>query len=210
MPDISHTIVAKSDQLNAGDLAAPITVTVRSVRVTRDDQPVIVDIGDDYQPWKPCKGMRRLLARTWGTNTDTWPGHRVTLFNDHTAKWAGEEVGGIRVKAMSGISRSTPYNMRTSKKGTKRYDVAPLEKAAPAAPAITDAEARAKFLKYAKGKGVTPEHVAAYLATKDAILTDLSADDLRGLARDIGKIQAFAAEHDKGDGEWDDVGGGES
>ena len=111
MPDISHTLTAKSQQLNAGDLAAPVVVTVRRVRVTQDDQPVTIDIGDDLQPWKPCKGMRRLLARTWGTDTDSWPGHRVELFNDPNVRWAGAAVGGVRVAAISGISRPTVYTL---------------------------------------------------------------------------------------------------
>ena len=189
MPDISHTLVAKSDQLNAGDLAAPIVVTVRGVRVTSEDQPVVVDIGDDYRPWKPCKGMRRLLARAWGTNTDAWSGHRVELFNDERAMWAGEAVGGIRVSAMSGIARATSYNMRTSKKGTQRYEIAPLERGP--AP-LSQADALAKFTEYAAGKGVTIPQVDAFLGEHGATLADLGPDALRRLAADLDKVRAHA------------------
>lgn len=196
MPDISHTLIAKSDQLNAADLARPIVVTVRGVRVVREDQPVVVDIGDDYQPWKPCKGMRRLLARVWGTNTDDWPGHRVELYNDPEAKWAGAAVGGIRVSAISGIDRAIRYSMRTSKQGSTVYDVLALERA----PAEVDpSEAREKFLAYAAGKGVTREQVEGYLAGSGAMLEDLSVDNLRDLARDLDKIRAHAA-GESGDG----------
>lgn len=187
MPDISHTIVAKSDQLNAGDLAQPITVEVRSVRVTRDEQPVIVDIGGDYQPWKPCKGMRRLLAKAWGTNTDTWTGHRVELYNDPNVTWAGEKVGGIRVSAISGISSPMRYVMRTSKKGTTSYDVRVLQRG-------TDpAEALAKFLEYASGKGVERDQVEAFLEHHSTTLDALSPDELRALARDLDAVKAHAA-----------------
>jgi hypothetical protein len=188
MPDISHTIIAKSDQLNAGDLAQPITVEVRGVRVTRDEQPVIVDIGGDHQPWKPCKGMRRLLAKAWGTNTDTWTGHRVELYNDPNVTWAGEKVGGIRVSAISGISSPMRYVMRTSKKGTTSYDVKPLQRG------TSPAEAREKFLAYAAGKGVEREQIDAFLQHHGTALEKLSPDELRTLARDLEDVRAFGAE----------------
>ena len=190
MPDISHTLTARSDQLNAGDLAAPVIVTVRGVRVTDEDQPVAVNIGDNLQPWKPCKGMRRLLARTWGTNTDTWTGHRVELYNDPAVTWAGAAVGGIRVAAISGIDRPTTYTMRTSKKGTQRYEIRPLDRA----PQVDPAEAREKFTAYATSKGVTPEQVAAFLESHGTSLEALSADDLRTLARDLDDVRKHAAE----------------
>jgi len=209
MPDISHTIIAKSDQLNAGDLAQPITVEVRGVRVTRDEQPVIVDIGPDHQPWKPCKGMRRLLAKAWGTNTDTWTGHRVELYNDPNVTWAGEKVGGIRVSAISGISSPMRYVMRTSKKGTTSYNVKTLQRG------IDPAEARAKFLEYASGKGVTVEQIEAFLqdhgTTVGAVSLDaLSPDELRALARDLDAVKAHSEPAgDDGSGAWDDADGGE-
>ena len=131
MPDISHTLIAKSDQLNAADLARPVVITVRSVRVVDEEQPVCVDYGENRPPWKPCKGMRRLLAQVWGTDTDTWIGHRVELFNDNGATWAGKAVGGIRVSAISGIDRGMSYNMRTSKKSHTMYKIAAMEKAQP-------------------------------------------------------------------------------
>lgn len=189
MPDISHTLTAKSQQLNAGDLAAPVVVTVRRVRVTQDDQPVTIDIGDDLQPWKPCKGMRRLLARTWGTDTDNWPGHRVELFNDPNVRWAGAAVGGVRVAAISGISRPTVYTMRTSQKGTQQYQIRPLERAAEMDP---DA-AREKFVAYATAKGVSLDDVAAFLEEQGTSLADLNADDLRVLARDLDSVREHAA-----------------
>ena len=187
MPDISHTIIAKSDQLNAGDLAQPIVVEVRAVRVTGDEQPVVVEIGDGHQPWKPCKGMRRLLAKCWGTNTDTWTGHRVELYTDPNVTWAGERVGGIRVSAISGISSPMRYVMRTSKKGTTSYDVKPLQRG------TSPAEAREKFLAYAAGKGVEREQIDAFLQHHGTALEKLSPDELRTLARDLEDVRAFGA-----------------
>lgn len=190
MPDISHTIIAKSDQLNAGDLAQPIVVEVRSVRVTRDEQPVVVEIDGDHRPWKPCKGMRRLLAKCWGTNTDTWTGHRVELYNDPNVTWAGERVGGIRVSAISGIDSPMRYVMRTSKKGTTSYDVKPLQRG------TSPDEAREKFLDYAAGKGIEREQIDAFLQHHGTALEKLSTAELRTLAGDLEDVRAFGAESD--------------
>jgi len=187
MPDISHTLIARSDQLNAGDLAAPRVVTVRGVRVTNDEQPVAIDIGPDLQAWKPCKGMRRLLAQTWGTDTDAWPGHRVELYRDASVTWAGAAVGGIRVSAISGIERATAYTMRTSKKGTTVYDVRPLERGK------SLEEVRAGLLDYASGRGVTREQIDAFLSDHGTSLEDLDASSLRALGKDLDKVREHAA-----------------
>jgi hypothetical protein len=187
MPDISHTITAKSDQLNAGDLAAPVVVEVRAVRVVNEEQPVHVELVGTYQPWKPCKGMRRLLAQSWGTNTDTWPGHRVELYNDPTVTWAGQAVGGIRVSAISGIDKPLRYVMRTSKKGTQTYEVRPLERGKGIE------EVRAGLLDYAAGKGVSREQIDAFLAEHGTALEELNASDLRALGKDLDKVREHAA-----------------
>jgi len=189
MPDISHTLIAKSDQLNAADLARPVVITVRSVRVVDEEQPVCIDYGENRPAWKPCKGMRRLLAQVWGTDTDTWIGHRVELFNDNGATWAGKAVGGIRVSAISGIDRGMSYNMRTSKKSHTMYKIAPMEKAQP----VDASAARGKLVAYAADRGVTEAQIVAFLAHHGSKLDDLPTADLRALAQDLDAIKAHAA-----------------
>jgi hypothetical protein len=189
MPDISHTITAKSDQLNAGDLAAPVVVEVRAVRVVNEEQPVHVELVGPYQPWKPCKGMRRLLAQSWGTNTDTWIGHRVELYCDRSVTWAGQAVGGIRVSAISGIEKPLRYVMRTSKKGTTTYEVRPLERGK----TLEDVRARAGLLDYAAGRDVTREQIDAFLAEHGTNLEDLDAASLRTLGKDLERVREHAA-----------------
>ena len=98
MVDISSTIIAKSDQLNADDLiGGPITVTITNVSLTESpDQPLTINYdGDNGRPYKPCKSMRRVLAAAWGNDGSKFIGRRVTLFRDPRVKWAGQEVGGI-------------------------------------------------------------------------------------------------------------------
>jgi hypothetical protein len=115
--DVSDTIVARSDQLNADDLmAGPITVQITKVaRDTSGEQPVVVTISGGHHAWKPCKTMRRLLVAAWGAESDAWVGKWAVLMRDPRVKWAGDEVGGIRVKALSDIPSKMKVSLALSK-----------------------------------------------------------------------------------------------
>jgi len=67
MIDLTKTIEAKSDQLNADDLIGNSrTIKIKGVKVIAGDQPVVISYeGDEGKPWKPCKGMRRIMAGLW-------------------------------------------------------------------------------------------------------------------------------------------------
>ena len=95
--DISKALVAKSDMLNASDLTgAPIVATIEAVRRGDAVKPVIVDlVGMDGRPWKPSKGMLRVIAHAWGTESDAWVGRLVKLVNNPEVVYAGEAVGGV-------------------------------------------------------------------------------------------------------------------
>jgi len=105
--DISNTILAKSDQLNADDLiSAPRRIKVTSVIQGNADNPVIVHYeGDTGRPFKPCKTVRRILAAAWGVDADNWVNKEVVLYCDPSVVYAGKEVGGIRIKALSDIPK---------------------------------------------------------------------------------------------------------
>lgn len=106
--DISHAIVAKSDQLNALDiLGNDLTIRIRDVKVTKTaDQPVWVYFdGDNNRPWKPSKGMLRVLGAAWGLKSKAWIGRHAQLFCNPDVKYAGKAVGGIQIRALSDIER---------------------------------------------------------------------------------------------------------
>lgn len=116
MLDVSRTIVAKSDQLNADDLiSGPITVQVTNVSVVDGDQPVSVSITGGHQPWKPCKTMRRVLVHGWGADASAWVGRWMTLYRDPVVKFGGDQVGGIRVSSMSDIPRRIEVSLSATK-----------------------------------------------------------------------------------------------
>lgn len=129
MNDLSFTIKPKSDQLNADDLiAGPITVTVQAVNVYESpDQPVSVVIGNGYQPYKPCKSMRRLMIAVWGKHDSDWIGQSMTLFNDPSVTWAGAAVGGIRISHMTGLTKPFSVALTATRGKRKPYTVEPLQ-----------------------------------------------------------------------------------
>jgi hypothetical protein len=126
--DMSATIVAKSDQINAADLIGVArTVTVKEVRIKAgDDQPVTIMIEGDKKAFRPCKGVRRLLVRVWGPDANKYIGQSLTLYCDPTVTWAGKEEGGIRVSHMTGLDEEIIEYMRTSREKTKPYKILPL------------------------------------------------------------------------------------
>jgi len=131
--DLTSTIAAKSDQLNADDLiGGSITVSIAGVRGVAGDQPIAVDIVG-HKPYMPCKSMRRVMVALWGADGKTYEGRRFTLFSDPAVTWGGMAVGGIRISHMSHIEKATTIVLAASKKTKKPFTVQPLTDAAPKA-----------------------------------------------------------------------------
>jgi hypothetical protein len=127
MSDISATIQAKSDQINADDLIGKeITAKITKVVVTGEEQPVTVHL-DGYKHWRPSKTDRRVLAAAWGTETDRWVGQWVHLYRDPEVKFGGMAVGGIRVGALTGIGKALKVAVNASKGKKVMVEVRPLK-----------------------------------------------------------------------------------
>jgi hypothetical protein len=108
MANFMQTLEAKSDQLNATDIMGiDLVIRIRDAQLTGSkEQPLSIYFdGDNNRPWKPSKGMRRVLAAGWGADTENLIGKYVKLHFDSSVKYAGKEVGGIRIKAMSDIDK---------------------------------------------------------------------------------------------------------
>lgn len=106
--DISKTITPKSDQLNADDLiSGSKTIKIRDVKaIDADVQPVSIFFdGDNNKPYKPSKGMRRVLVGIWGADAKAFIGRSLTLYRDDKVKFGGLEVGGIRISHASHIDK---------------------------------------------------------------------------------------------------------
>lgn len=187
MIDIRPTLQAKSDQLNADDLiGGPMTITITDVRLLdAADQPVAVHWeGGDGRPFKPCKSMRRVMAKVWGEDGKAFIGQRMTLYRDDKVRFGSDAVGGIRISHMSGIDGETTMALMVTRGKRAPYTVRPLA-GVPSRPAAVDmaqvlaagrqaAERGATTLQAWWG-GLTPAQKAAAKPTLESELKPAAA-----------------------------------
>jgi hypothetical protein len=141
MTDLSTTIAAKSDQMNADDLIGrSLTIKITKVSKVQGDQPIAINYeGDENKPYKPCKSMRRVLVFIWGSDGNAYVGRSMTLFRDEAVRFGPEAVGGVRISHMSHINKDETVALTVSRGHRKPFTVKPLKVAgaAAAAPAIS-------------------------------------------------------------------------
>ena len=164
MVDIAKAIEPRSDQQNYDDyVAGPRTVTV--TEVDRDkEQRVSIHLAEyPGRPFKPSKTNLRLIAQAWGTEAAAWTGRRMTLAGDPTVKFGGQQVGGIRVVALSGIDKpfTAALTATRGKRATYKVDALPDQPAPPPIPSFqTEDDARTYWIKR-RDEGATPDELAA-------------------------------------------------
>lgn len=179
MSDIGFALEAKSDQLNYDDIAdTEIVITIAEVRVRKGDQPVWVYFhGCNNRPWKPSKGMLRLIATAWGRDSSQWVGKSIKLYGDKSVKWAGKEIGGIRIRALSHISTNGISAMLTVARGRRNeFKVQYLDMTRPTYDqAKFDAALPAMVEQISEGKMSIEQVVARCQKTGDLTPEQLSA-----------------------------------
>ena len=140
--NLSQATLARSDQLNADDLVGgPRTFTVAEVRRGDADQPVAIVLEEfpANRPFKPSKTVLRILSYVWGEETDDWPERpRFTLYRNAKVKWAGQEIGGIRVSHMSHITEPVKIALAESKGKKSLHIIDPLPDDAPTSPQLAE------------------------------------------------------------------------
>lgn len=143
MTDMAPTIVAKSDQWNAEDfVTGPQTFTIREVKIKQGEQPVNIFLNGSDKAYRPCKSMCRVLVHAWGRDAKNYVGKSLTLFTDPTVKWAGVEIGGIRISHLSHISGEMQVPLTVTRQSKKLFSVSPLQVTNQAAPVDLEAQAR--------------------------------------------------------------------
>ncbi len=128
--DMSQVIVPKSDQLNSDDLiSGPRTVKITGVSIKGGaEQPIAISFeNDDGKPYKPCKSMCRVMVTAWGADSKKYTGRSMTLYREPTVKWAGMEVGGIRISHMSDIAEAMTMALTATRGSRKPFTVKPIE-----------------------------------------------------------------------------------
>lgn len=131
--DLSDTIAANSDQLNADDLmAGPKTFTITDVSKGTDEQKVFIHLAElPGKTYRPSKTMRRLLVAAWGGKGSTYVGRRVTLYRDPAVLFGGKSVGGIKISHASHLERPITAMLNETRGKKVPYTVDPLPDAAP-------------------------------------------------------------------------------
>ena len=125
--DISHTLEPKSDQLDAVELSSgPRTVTITDVTQGSAEQPVNIHLAEFPRPWRPSKGVRRILAAAWGTDAAQWAGRRMELFTDTEVPFGKTKVGGVRIARMSHLDKPLSLALTASKSKKQTHRIEPL------------------------------------------------------------------------------------
>lgn len=142
--DLTSTIIPKSDQLNSDDLiAGPRTFTITDVREGNSEQPVNIFLTESPgKPFRPSKTVLRVLVTAWGKESSVYVGRRLTLYRDPDVKWAGSEVGGIRVSHLSHIDKPMKMALTETRGKKQSVIVQPLPDAPAAAPVNPNAITR--------------------------------------------------------------------
>lgn len=181
--NLRTTIVPKSDQLNSEQLlGGPLTIRVTDVRTsTSEEQPVIVHYeGENGRPYKPCKTMRKLLIFAWGEDGRQWVGRSMTLYNDASVRFGGQDVGGIRISHLTDIDREIKVSLTATKGKKALHNVLPLEVAAPE-PQMSAEEVLALLREAALQGEAHLRSVYEELNGKQAALTDVWKADGKSL-----------------------------
>ena len=134
---MSETIKPKSDQLNADDLLCKnMVIKIRDVTHKEGaDSPVSIYFdGDNNKPYKPCLSMRRVMILATGIDDPTidqfkevYIGTSIKIYRDPAVKWAGKEVGGIRITHMSHLTKSFTIALTASSNSKNMYTVETLK-----------------------------------------------------------------------------------
>jgi hypothetical protein len=187
--DLADTIIPRSDQLNAEDfLTGPRTVTITEVRVgSSPDQPVSVFLAEfpRDRPFKPSKTVRRIMVLGWGPDSAAHVGKRMTLYRDPAVRFGGQDVGGIRVSHMSGITRRLEVALAVTRGKREQYTVEPLAGDAPSpldalvfafnTAGVTEPRARLAYCRdvvrreLRSAKDLTPDEVTAVIAALNPV-----------------------------------------
>ena len=180
--DISDTLAPNSDQLDAIDLhmSGPKVFTVSKVSKGSAEQPVQIHLAEFDRPWRPGLSMRRVMVACWGPDANQYVGRSIKLWCDPKVAFGGQDVGGVRILALSHIDkpRGIPLLVSRGKSATYKVDVLKVEP--PTSAAKVSAETLAELVATFDRKGIPAE---ARLSGVNRI-TGGSATDLEVITED--------------------------
>lgn len=127
--DLTPTIQANSDQLNADDLiSGPVTVQIQEVVAGNAEQPVHIRLHEfPGKTYRPSKSMRRVLIAAWGKEASVYAGRRLELFRNPDIRFGREVVGGIQISRMSDLDGPLTVALTVSRGKKSQFTVQPLD-----------------------------------------------------------------------------------
>ena len=136
----AESLMAKSDQINAADLmGGPITIKIAGLTVKNSEvQKWTMRLDGNDKFFRPCLGMRRLIAEIWGT-PDKYAGGAMTLYREGDTQYGGKEVGGTRISHITGIDAPVSVTVPIRRGVMRTYVVRPLTVATSAPTETPDA-----------------------------------------------------------------------
>jgi hypothetical protein len=178
--DFSGALLAKSTQINALDITGDVIVKITYATYDPNkEQPMDIYIEGYSLPWRPSKGMRRIMADAWKTTKcSELVGRVLTIYCNKDVRFGSDKAGGIQIKAMTGIPKEGINTiLRVGRKPTP-YHVAYMEP--PTAPMYPQDQFEANLpdMKAALSGDWTLEMVIAECA-KVGQLTDAQIEQLK-------------------------------
>lgn len=166
--DFSGTVAPRSDQLNADDLLfGSITVTILKASKGSIEQPMVLGIDGERQPYKPGLSMRRIIIGMYGEFSSAYIGKSLTLFRDPAIRYGKGPTGGIRISHASGLDKPFSMLLTISRGRRAEYTVQPLV-AADHSKVIAEYKASTPEDKETMWATLTPDQQVAVRAAMEA------------------------------------------
>ena len=183
--DLSDTIEANSDRLNAADLmGADKTIKVTDViRYAENGKNkfYLNYEGDCGRPYKPSLTMRRIIMELWTIDGSKYIGRSIRLHRDPTITFGRDECGGIVVEAMEGIKGKAKIKLQVKRGQFKEFTIDKLE---PKELPMLEPGVFAKWLTAAKTQIESGAQTNEQIITKIEVqsrLTDEQKEQIRAI-----------------------------
>ena len=146
----AESLMAKSDQITAAELMG-ITINVKIAGLTvknSEKQKWTMRLEGNDKFFRPCLGMRRLIAEIWG-GPENYAGGSMTLYRETDTRYGADEVGGVRISHMTGIEAQIEVTVPIRRGVFRTYLIRPLRVEAPKPAPTTAAPENAFELAHA-------------------------------------------------------------
>lgn len=105
--DMDIKSLSKSKYLKTQDVPEPVLVTIKDIELAnvakegerRDERPVVTFREMEKPMVFNATNLKRAAKALGSEETDDWLGKKLVLYTDEDVEYAGEIVGGLRVRA---------------------------------------------------------------------------------------------------------------